>query len=97
MSEPITLYTETTILDGVEVRTVMVEVWPRETSFDDALFEQTDPSMLTVDGDMVTLRVANGQATYQIGELSLFSLSHHARLVSSRLTATSTQLEAVDV
>jgi hypothetical protein len=78
-SEPIVVRVEYT-------KRVTVESWPRETSFDCYLLKTADPEMMTVDGDEVTITVANGQAVYRLGPEELTAPVRPAYLVSSRLS-----------
>lgn len=81
--EPIIVHTQQQP-DGSRILTV--ETWPRETSFEDYFLTTADPSLVHVDGDMVTLTVANGEATYHLGAHDGLRLWREARLVSARLT-----------
>jgi hypothetical protein len=73
---------------GSERRTT-VHSWPREMLFDPGLFAQTDPAQISRNGDVVTVTVSNGQATYHLlpGAAGDPRLAIPARLISARLTS----------
>lgn len=77
---------EPLILHAEVIKRVTVDSWPRETSFDCYLLKTADPELMTVDGDEVTITVANGQAVYRLGPEELTAPIRPAYLVSSRLT-----------
>lgn len=85
MGEPIAL-TTTVVNDETGERRVTVSHWPRETTFEDVLLAQADPAMLDVRGDMLTIRVANGQATYRLGEPDGLRMWRDGYLVSCRIS-----------
>ena len=65
-----------------------VEVWPRETMFDMFLLNTADGKLMIVDGDEVTITVANGQATYRLDRAAtdIMRATVPAYLISSRLS-----------
>jgi len=64
---------------------LFVRRWPPKVFIDAFFLATADPSHVSRDGDMVTFRVQNGQATYQVVQCEL-SPTWHGRLVSSRLS-----------
>lgn len=71
-----------------ESYTYTVESWPRETMIEDVLLENLNDEIAAVNGDEVTIKVENGQATYRLArdEYSPYHLAVPMYLVSSRLS-----------
>ena len=86
MSEEPILMTKHTNADGVV--TLTVASWPRDVVFEDGFLRQADPALLQRDGDMLTIRVSNGQAVYRLDceNYNILDLGWRAHLVSSRFS-----------
>lgn len=86
MVEPLVFRQDTNPDTGDVTIRVDVERWPRHIEIGATALTQFDASFCCRDGNLVTFTVANGQATYELGDFSPYSMAYPATLVSSRLS-----------